>query len=540
MFEAFNARTISKTLNFLDKEVSKTEKDKFLSSFKRFGSQYDLPIDKINDEHLDYFGKSDALKIGETERLNINTNNKYGIYAIKFWFSTESGYSGYSAVGNVTYNETTIDSSLYPPKNRLSDSGIESGILTPVKGPEKDLLKTGDKIVAVLSGNDREWSKLTIATIVREGNQLYAIQNITEGGAPGGDWRKFGRYSWNIGSTSRLGDASYLCRYEDDGKPLRYDIDVMNTSTSNIFEYNLPLRLTEPSIIRWMDNNKSISREQVEKADFAIIFYFDKMISSLTYTRPSEKKSLRTASKKGAYALMSNKDVRDKNIQKYISSIINSMGISDDKINYTKLHKVPAKALMGDFALIALKSGNANSIITQYQSYIIEMIGGYESGSKDDQGNLTGDGAKETLRNRITQLIDMTNRAYDNQIHLNIRKNYELSLKQAEGDPLTKQILEKTTLIGRKISESFSKYPVNTVIDLQIFTSKITSLYNLFGRGKGFQLTSTISNIYESFHQKVADDTEYYITQLINKPDDWKEKEIKTLDNILNYVEVTL
>ena len=96
LFEAFEAQALSKVIKFLTKKVGKNSSNTFKNKLKNIMDIYDIPLDKIKESNVKYLSKKQAIKIDSTE----DVDNRFGIYCIKFWFSLENGYIGYTGVGN--------------------------------------------------------------------------------------------------------------------------------------------------------------------------------------------------------------------------------------------------------------------------------------------------------------------------------------------------------------------------------------------------------------------------------------------------------
>jgi len=93
LYEAFTSKGISKTLGFLSNQISASEKDKFLKDLREFMEETDYPIDKLSDKFIKYLPFKKAILLKNEKDV---TNSK-GIWAIKYWFSTDKGYLGYTA-----------------------------------------------------------------------------------------------------------------------------------------------------------------------------------------------------------------------------------------------------------------------------------------------------------------------------------------------------------------------------------------------------------------------------------------------------------
>ena len=78
LFESFESNILSKMINFLNKKFDNTSKQKFEHKIKTLISQFDIPIDKINDKDIKYLNKNPAIKLRNIDNkiiLNWEKNN---------------------------------------------------------------------------------------------------------------------------------------------------------------------------------------------------------------------------------------------------------------------------------------------------------------------------------------------------------------------------------------------------------------------------------------------------------------------------------
>ena len=100
LFEAFESNALSKMMKFLDKKVDTNSKERFKDKLKRLITQFDIPIDKISDKDVKYLNRNQALKLRNVDRVE----NYKEIYCLKFWFSMDEGYLGFTGTGNTSMN----------------------------------------------------------------------------------------------------------------------------------------------------------------------------------------------------------------------------------------------------------------------------------------------------------------------------------------------------------------------------------------------------------------------------------------------------
>ena len=141
----------------------------------------DYPLNKLTDDFIQYLPFKKAILLKNDK----DVSNRKGIWVIKYWFSVENGYLGYTATGNKTYTfrePKTIHNSPNrkdPPfTNRELDyikkNITETGIICRVTDYSK--LKTGQVVIGIFGGD------IAIATVyVDNRDRVYAIQNVASG-----------------------------------------------------------------------------------------------------------------------------------------------------------------------------------------------------------------------------------------------------------------------------------------------------------------------------------------------------------------------
>ena len=182
-------------MNFLNKKVDRDSAEAFKDKLKRLINQFDIPIDKISDKDVKYLNRSQALKLRNTDRVE----NGKGIYCLKFWFSIDEGYLGFTGTGNnsmdfksyIKYNKRNRDRGQNTPfgdselnyiKNTLN---IKTGKLTPVK--DYNNLTHKQLVIGIFSDDEDDMSRIGLAKIWKsEYGDIHAIQNVAGGGEPDG------------------------------------------------------------------------------------------------------------------------------------------------------------------------------------------------------------------------------------------------------------------------------------------------------------------------------------------------------------------
>lgn len=539
LFEAFSARTISKTLAFLNKEVGKEQKNAFLNAIKRLQDSYDLPIDKIDDSCLEYLGKRDAVMIKNDEPVS----NPDGIYCLKFWFSLDKGYKGYTYTGN------TIKSKVSKPRRLTSENitikdlegvGITSGSITTLSG-DISHLKTGDKIVGIFNDDIEELFQIATAFVGRNG-QRFAIQNYTSGGAPEeGNWKQYGRSSWNIsGSDGYKGDDNHkLAKYVDDGKELNINGVKIGEPTKppeptvDVMEFNLPMRRKDPKSW-WTDSFDSIvNMTDIDTSDFAIILYYDKLYSSIG-ERPSILRKAREEEKTGAYALLKNEEIKQANINRYMDSVCDGLGLNyNNELSPRNLQKLVVKVLNGNLALMYIGFRDANSRLQRLISDIAYLLDEYQSCSKPLSGR-----QKERVDERYQSLTRRIKDYYsDNTLSLDKDRTKELIKMLGDNNKEEElKIFQRILSIGDYITTSLISNPINTIEDLRLIDIKLNTIRNIMGNDY-LRLTSYVRNTLDALRND-SGDAYYYINKV--KENEGYEKANARLDLLERYIKSIL
>lgn len=533
MYEAFASKTISKTLSFLGSEININQKKKFLAILNNIRTKYDLPIDLIDDKWMSYLTKKNALLLRNKESV---TNDKEIAY-LKFWFSLENGYLGYTGVGNKTFSKDsgkknakfTASELKYIIDNNILDD--YRGKLIPINISE---VKHLDPCVLYCS-NSIDEDYLTKATIWIEDDKVYAIQDRFDGSAPDYNsdvWRRFGRRSWALGTFTRYGnDSAKLHKYIKDDKPLRVVTSLgEEAELEDPLDFNLPL--DSSGRLTYWGNQSSIDNEQrIEKADFAIVLNFDEMVNSVN--KVSTKKTYRKESKVGATSLLSNEDIRKVNIDRYIGGVLKGLGLSDNLITLNNLQKVILMKLQGDLGLISCIYGKS---LEDFLSSLSEFIRvSNESGYSSD-----------TIKRKYDELLREFKSIYNHSLKVRplIIKNISDIIKYYEdesNDDLDArinprleilEILKKTFDIGRKITDNVSNMKIDNLTDLKIIHHKIKSIRNIAGDESEFEI-GVIDRLRHLSAPDILDD----ITSRLNRTSTTERKDIMTsLDNLDRYV----
>ena len=533
--EAIESVNISKTLSFLKSKVE-SDTGRFLEELKKLIEIYDYPLSKVKDENIKYMAKWPALNLKPKSEIL----NEWGVDCLKYWFSLEEGYLGFTAIGNKTFEyrekisnagTSFTDDELSYLKRNISEQYLPSGTdytrgrFVPVgisKSPTYEELKTGDVVVGYFNSyEDTDW--LTWAVIYVDGDKIYAIQNVADGSIPDNDeWRQYGRDSWVIYMNgSAENDHIKLHKYIPSSTVLSID----NDKSENPLDYNLPLR--GGNIRSWSENYNSIRDEkQIDKADFCLVMYLDDMMNpdmAEFYERPSDMRKEREESRQGATALMSDEEIREMNISRYISQLVGKLGISPEKTEFKDLNKLVLKAVGGKFALIGIIRRHFSKL-QKINDYLYDMIQENDMDGKKEYFN-------EVLihyENSIKSFNDYNSKYIETEKF--ILEDISDFIEDDEKELFLKQ-WNKCVEISNLITSSIQSKEINTIEDLRIITHNLASIYNIIESDRAFQLSSRFYSILKCFDDSM--DVEYDLKRM-NKDDLIRnEPKLEKLENLI-------
>jgi hypothetical protein len=534
LFEAFESNALSKMMNFLKSKVDNNSKERFRDRLKTMISQLDIPIDKIKDDNVKYLNRSQALKLRATEE------NESSLYCLKFWFSMDEGYLGFTGTGDYTMNfneylkgrsrrsegknEPFNQEELNYIKNTLD---IKTGKLKPVKDYEE--LQHGQLVIGMFSSDNDEMSKIGLAKIWRdEYGRINAIQNVSSGGSPDDDvngvnWRDWGTdprftHSWSMDSVSSPADDHHkLHIYTPSDEPLHIEgkKEEEKKEITSPFDFNLPVNRYY-NLSEWGQSSWSIDNYKViESSDFAIVLMMSDIIKS-TETKVSDVRKSREDSREGATKLMDDSNIKEANIKRYLLALIAKMGITKDTSNLQNLQKLVLKAVCGDFAFITIYKSRPDF---DHLNTIIKNI--YSMMKTEDESD------KKYYLDTAIQYYQYLNSSTEDY-----RKEYVKSLeliKNCDNESI-KEFFNIIMAIGKKIVEYLLSQNIQSVEDLKMVITKLQSIRNI-SQDYMFRFESSVGSIMNEFYD--SSDVKYYIS---NYGDRDISKEITKAKHLERYV----
>jgi hypothetical protein len=495
--EAFESLNISKTLAFLKSNVSK-DTGRFLEELKKITEIYDYPLSKVKDENIKYMSKIQALKIKSKQ----DVKNSQGIDCLKYWFSIEEGYLGYTAIGNKTFEYTeSINSSgtnfttheidylkdNIPNNIKINPKG---GKFVPINRDDYLKLRTGDIVAGYFNSYEDE-DDFTWATIFKENSKIYAIQNIKDGALPDNDdWDQYGDYSWAIYLDDNIeSDHVKLHKFVIQTEN---EVDKNQPSSDNPLSWNLPLRGGE--IRSWLADYNSIRDEfQIDNADFCLVLELDDMMinSENSYEKPSQMRKSREESRQGATSLLSDEDIKNTNISRYLSQMVGRMGISPEATEFKDLNKLVLKFLSGRYNLIRLIKKQF-SRLEKINDHLYDMVQQSDLSEKQYHFDLI-----TTYYERTINFITRSGGDY--------RENEDIminTIKEDIEEPERTMLLDqwnKCIELSELITSLIQKQNITTIEDLRILTHKLDSLGTLLLNDRAIRLESRFLSILKDF-----------------------------------------
>jgi hypothetical protein len=496
IYEAFQAKAISNIIKHVRKEVNSRNINHFINDLKGLQNTYDFPIDKIQKEDIKYLPSKKALKIFPDESTKYY--NDKSIFNVKFWFSIENGYLGKTGTGNYTFenkkpfNDTEIDYI----KNNLN---IKKGNLYVVNN--YCLLNHGDYVIGYFNESENT-NYLSMARIFRDDDRLYAIQNVSEGSTPDGSsgWQIWGNSSWSLGHCEDPNDDHkklHLYKKGDndlssDGKDNK---DHFILSNGKLDTYTPP--------------------HYIDDSDFAIVLDINGIFKR-GFKKVSGIRKEREESRLGATSLMSDDEIKNINITKYLKQILGNMGIKDESnINdLNNLQKFVKIILCDEFSFYTIfrDSPNISNILT-VSKHIYRLL--------EEEDIYYYDSLIEKYQ-KFRERSEELKRSYKKSI----------DIVESEAPDEVKKLFSYFNQISKMVMNYLNSNDINNLYDLNAIYYKLKLIQDLLNDDR-FYLSSRniISNFYDS------SDVSYYLERLsINDIND----DIKKLDYLIKNIKSVL
>jgi hypothetical protein len=537
LYEAFKSKGISNTLKFLKDKVGQNEVNKFIEGLKRFMDYSGFPIDKISDDDLKYMRGKNALSLRTGED---KVTNPKGIEFIKFWFSLEKGYLGYTGTGNKEIEfkkENTNSSTGLKSEEKFTDMELEriktgyelKGEIWPVTNYNK--LKTGDSVIGFYD-HDRTFRKFDIGVAyVDTSGRYYVLQDVSDGSTPDDSgYTRFGKSrTWFIYEPDNEigGDHRCLHYYKPTSEELHYVENKENENKEteepeeDPLDWNLPLDGLQVS--RWNWGGDSFrNHEKLKESDFSLVLYYDKMtnpdVDAPHFEPVGAIKKGREQDKKGALALMTDDKVRKENLERYISKLSSNIEISKEDLN--NLGKILIKAILGEFSFISIHQNRKSNLdrLSNICSQLYAMMSDPSSESY----------YIDSVKNYYKQL----NETYYKDL------TYSLEIKSLIKGTEAEKIFNRIFELGTLISDLIRKQNAQSIDDVLILYQKISSIRNFMHIDQN-RPSYYIRNIFSEFYSKSS--VEYYLREFNDSYDESNyQDDIKRLERVEKYIKSIL
>lgn len=499
LFESFESDALNSVYRFVEQKIGKENANRFINVLKDIISEsYDIPLSQVKDDAFQYLSAKKALKITKGE-----FSNPWGVYALKFWFSLEKGFLCVSSVSDsevTSYGQFSSGEINFLKKNW----GLETGTLSPVKLSD---LAHGDWVVAYLDNYVDDLDKLCKFRVFDDRGNYYAIQDISDGGTPGGrEWRRWGNYSWSLGSPSSPStDHKKLHLYKEGPEELKVISD---------FPFE---RMIEDGKI---SSRQSDSLYKINEADFAIILYPDALVD---YQSLGNIQKSRKEMKLGATALLSDEEIKKLNIERYLIKALDIYGLTETAIesDFRKIESLVMSMYCGEFILFSLATGHPSKTTLNELIRLLMLL-------------ISDEDKTETLL-RIKRLIK-GGKSESKSYKSRFIGSYERVVEESEEK--TKELIDRFTSISNTIYNSVSNRSVKSISDILILKQDFVSSGNFLDEITSTYFSSGLSKIISNYRYN-----DYDVSSGILMCNEEIEKEFiqnhKGLDIIEAYVKKT-
>jgi len=528
LFEAFESEAITNTIKFLTKKIGQKNTESFFNDIKRLMTQYDIPISRIKEDDLEYIRVAKAIKIKNDGQVY----NNWNIYCIKYWFSIEQGFLGKTCTGNLTTPYVKVKND-YSYKNMnfnedqfnyiKNELEIRKGKLSSVL--DYKILKTGDDVLVVLGDNSNS-NRVAIGKVfidTMNSNAIYVYNDYkSDGTSVYGDRPDFASnytYTWRLGRDENEdgivhtdGDHFRLHLYTKTNRQLRQEIKIDKPKhKANLADFNKPLD-NSGNIVDWTLNNQGIIENVIEKADFAIIVYMDKLLS---IPNINTIKRDRTSARQGATALMSDYDIKQININNYTTKLVAKYGLHKDTEDFSKLNKFVNNIMCNKFVMFNLYLDNNMSSLNNLINQLYNLV------NEDD---------KEYYFSNVLSVFK--NSRENTASYSNIyRNNLDVILKSNDENLIT--IIKRFLNLGEKINNYIVNIDVENIHDMIMIKYKLSVIQSFIADRRN-KLATPYNDVINSFDSS-SSNMSRYISYCDGATDEF-EQSMEKLDIIEKFV----
>jgi hypothetical protein len=483
LFEAFESVKLTKTLGYIK---DKKDKSTFLDRLKRVCSSIDFPYSKLSDEFFEYLpfkkaldkaaivtdepcvatsrsefpdhaiegekctdGKIKRMWGSRVRSVVCPTCNGTGvkpknseIKLIKFWFTSDGRYVANTAVDGVTraqFKEGTFS-------RKIGDYDVVKSI---TNHDDLQSLNTGDIILAEI-GSDREE---TICYVYKEGgNRVYALQDDHDGSSPSdSNWRKIARNSWHLGRGEyRSVKVLKLKKGKEETK-----------FVVNPYEWNANLDFSWSGMYVRNNDVKTL----IKDAHFAIVMDFGKLKES-GFMKKQDIITQRAETKIGSKLdpEQSDKEIKRRNIERYMSELSKRLDISSDISNCNKLISKSLGYRNALYTIIPTSVSGEFSTITDYYLKIMSV---------DDSDK---EYYVDRMKDKVQELFKWSQKR-----NITVSAGLDgLRKKLLESDRKEHvEFLDKFNELSATVYKKLSDYNIESIEDFEVVCQKMITIKNI-------------------------------------------------------------
>lgn len=564
LYEAFRSNILSKITNYLKKSgVSDREKSNFLNDMNSVLGSFKIPIDKIEDEDVEYKSYRDLWKVKAPE-----FQNEFDVFGIKFWFSVDGKYLGKTSIGNITSISSDLNKWSFLPEEcmeYLREGHIpeyKTGKLIPSPCPNREENEDGDwrwsespnyvnYLKSLPNGTDvigwlqeyYDFSEVHYRLIPgkiyhSENGRVYLIHSNDncDGHTPNGDdWENYGPYAWVLTTDDvrASNDHIYLSVHEKGDDPIEYklegdkissdDPEVFNSSINNVGKQS-------------QFKDKSFN-EIKNDANFGIYVKVDQILKRGGYKPTDVIKSEREEAKKGVIGGpigLTDDELRKINIDRRINLLIDKLGISSEGIDFTKIGDI-LSYFIGNWYVFELFASGTPYHINNIIDTIINVV------SKIDQLKERED--DKLLKNTIEIYLEKIRDYIIQRKKINAKLDKELGKYLEDiksGNPDVGKILSELVNFNKLLVKKTKETKFSNALYLQMFSNKLFSIRNVIsnpGIDLGYLLQSYMKKFTirdNGYRDLYGDGSEYVFNN------DWENIDLQKSIDYIKSLEVMI
>lgn len=516
LFEKFESLTLSKTMGFIDPSF-RNEFKNILSNISRI---LDFPLSEFSDDLFEYLPYNKALKKipkpideekikcdyesqwipgefctdGVVKRtwgdhirtvkcpkcngsgyLNYQYDDNRVPKLIKFWFDKDGKFITVSGNNGVTVGEAEFS-------DKLSDYEVIKRGLT-----YNDIKKlpTGSIIITTVS---TETAETGVGYIFRDRyNEIYLLQNFADGA-----WieQDIAKYSWAIHNKSDLGGnkkADLLKLKKADNK--NYENDIKFNFVAN------QIKLEK-------------ANKEIKNAHFAIILDFDKL-KEKEYKSVKLTKRERLKSRESALALKTDSEIKKENLERYMNKLATS---ADIESGLTKVKNIIRRGLGGEYMLFFILTGINLDDIDRLTKLLYQYV-------KTENNYLI-----EDINAEIKRIYERSKSVVD---AINEREKIAMPKFESDSDKRKLEMYKRFKELSSLVSKQLSKYPTETISDVEVLFDKAHSIKRLFNRSSPMDdfyqvVRYQVSNAYDPYSD-IGELRESKYNDILEQMEEFKE-----------------